>query len=87
MYDCTVNVRMIRPTFGRPETSSLQTSSQEKVSLQIAAGNFHPGPLFRRQVHKVAELPVRIGDFNRFTAILKWFKHCCALFYIRYNYS
>lgn len=31
-----------RPTFGRPETSSLKTSFQEKISLQTATGSFHP---------------------------------------------
>lgn len=32
-------------TFGEPETSSLKTSFQEKVSLQNATGIFHPGLL------------------------------------------
>lgn len=32
-------------TFGDPETSSLQTSLQEKISLRIATGNSHLRPL------------------------------------------
>ncbi len=60
----------IRVTFGDPETSSLKTSFQEKVSLQSATGRFHPDPGTRTQCLTAWPIPINSLDYRSLSVIL-----------------
>jgi hypothetical protein len=57
----------IRVTFGDPATSSLKTSFQEKIALQIATGNLHPDPGTRTQCLTAWPIPNDLLILNTYS--------------------